>query len=92
MIESRLTTKGQTTIPAEIRGFLKIGPGDRIRYVFVEDKVELIPRNRPSTSLFGQLESFAIPHTTLEDYKEAASQAFADEKGDCCRLKGGKAT
>jgi AbrB family looped-hinge helix DNA binding protein len=89
-IESRLTAKGQTTIPVAIRDFLKIGPGDRIQYVFVEGGVEIVPRNRPSANLFGRLESFAIPGTTLEDYKEAVSRTFAEDKSDD-QGKGGKA-
>ncbi len=30
---SKITSKGQTTLPAEIRNDLGVGPGDRVEYV-----------------------------------------------------------
>ena len=67
-VDSKVTAKGQTTIPLEIREFLKIGPGDRIRFVIIDGRVEIIPRNRPASDLFGMLAQYGIPGTTLEDY------------------------
>ncbi len=34
---AKLTSKGQTTIPAEIRAELGVGPGDRVEYVKLPD-------------------------------------------------------
>jgi len=34
---SKITAKGQTTIPAEIRADLGVGPGDRLEYVKLPD-------------------------------------------------------
>ena len=46
MAESKLTSKGQTTIPIEIRRKLKLKPGDRIElHVQPDGKVVLIPLN-----------------------------------------------
>ena len=36
-IVSRITTKGQTTIPAEIRANLGVGPGDSLEYLTLPD-------------------------------------------------------
>lgn len=76
-IESKLTAKCQTTIPVEIRDLLKIGPGDRISYVIVDGEVQIIPRNRPASALFGRLAAHAIPNTTLQDYKDAIGAAMS---------------
>lgn len=77
-VDSKVTAKGQTTIPLEIREFLKIGPGDRIRFVIIDGRVEIIPRNRPASDLFGMLAQYGIPGTTLEDYDQALDMAFAE--------------
>ena len=36
-IISTITSKGQTTVPAEIRAELGLAPGDRLRYVRQQD-------------------------------------------------------
>lgn len=75
--ESRITAKGQTTIPVEVRERLQIGPGDTIQFVLVDGHYEIIPRNRPADSLFGRLQDYAIPNTSVEDYRNAVGEYFA---------------
>jgi len=77
--ESRITAKGQTTIPIEVRERLQIGPGDTIQFVLVDGNYEIIPRNRPATSLFGRLQEYAIPDTSLKDYRDAVEDYFSRE-------------
>ena len=79
-LESKLTVKSQTTIPLEVREHLGIGPGDHVRYVMIGDRVELVPRNRPASSIFGLLADFGIPDTSLDDYKDAVADAVADRE------------
>lgn len=43
MYESTLTSKGQTTLPSEIRRRLGLKPGDKIRYVVLDGEVRLLP-------------------------------------------------
>jgi antitoxin PrlF len=43
MQQSVVTSKGQTTIPKEIREFLKLKPNDRLFYLVEEGKVILKP-------------------------------------------------
>ena len=44
MIESAVTSKGQTTLPRTIREALGVGPGDRARYViFDSNEVRILP-------------------------------------------------
>lgn len=80
--ESRITAKGQTTIPIEVREYLGIGAGDTIQFVLVDGHYEIIPRNRPAASLFGRLHDFAVPNTSLQDYRDAVADHFAREDGD----------
>ena len=38
---SKLTSKGQATIPSAVRERLKVGPGDRIAFTITDDRVEI---------------------------------------------------
>ena len=42
--QSKVTSKGQTTIPQEVREYLELKPGDRINYVLDNGLVRLIPQ------------------------------------------------
>jgi len=47
-----LTSKGQTTIPKDVRDYLGLRPGDRIEFVLTEDKSVLLkPATRAVTDL-----------------------------------------
>ncbi len=44
MIQSAITSKGQTTLPKPIREALGVKPGDRVRYAILENnEVRIIP-------------------------------------------------
>jgi len=68
---STVTSKGQTTIPGEIRRLLKLKPGDRIAFVVEADgKVVLVPATVP----VGKLEGLLAPaprRVPLEDMEAA---------------------
>ena len=56
MAVSTITSKGQTTIPGEIRRHLKLKPGDRIEFVVEADgKVVLMPATVDVRELKGSL-------------------------------------
>lgn len=77
-IESKLTSKCQTTIPIEIREFLKIGPGDRIGYEIVDGKVVLVPRNLRAADMFGILYNPDQKPVTIEEMNEAIGEAIIE--------------
>jgi antitoxin PrlF len=53
---SILTSKGQTTIPKDVRQHLGLRPGDRIEFVLQEDNTVLLkPATRAVTDLKGFL-------------------------------------
>lgn len=82
-IEAKITSKGQTTIPVEIRERLGLQTGDRVVFIEMEQGFLIVPRNRPAGTLFGSLSEFAIPGTTLEDYDRAIGEGVSDHvEGD----------
>lgn len=54
MIESGITSKGQTTLPKAVREALSVQSGDRVRYIIQDGEVRIMPV-RPIGRLFGML-------------------------------------
>ncbi len=73
MQESVITTKGQTTLPKEIRSALDIKPGDRLRYVIQGDQVRLL-KARPSADLLGLLKGKVGKPLSLENMDEIIAE------------------
>ena len=69
MFESKITAKGQTTLPKPVREVLSAQAGDRVRYVIQGGEVRIIPV-RPIGRLFGVLRHDG-PAVTLEDMERA---------------------
>ena len=69
MFESKITAKGQTTLPKPVREALSAQAGDRVRYVIQDGEVRIIPV-RPIGRLFGVLR-YDGPAVTLEDMERA---------------------
>ncbi|WP_417408355.1 AbrB/MazE/SpoVT family DNA-binding domain-containing protein [Hoeflea sp.] len=80
-IESKLTTKGQTTIPLEVREFLKVGAGDRLGYEFVDGKVMLVPKNRSALDFAGALHVPDRAPVSVESMNEALDEGIAERFG-----------
>ena len=77
MIESALTSKGQTTLPKAVREALGVSYGDRVRYVIMDNgEVRLLPVRRLS-GLFGVL-AYDGPSVTLEDMDRAIAEGASD--------------
>ena len=77
MIESAITSKGQTTLPKPVRKALGVVPGDRVRYViFDNNEVRMIPV-RPLSQLFGVLKHKGSP-VTLDDMDRAIADGAKD--------------
>ena len=66
-IQSTITSKGQTTIPSEVRQALGLKPGDKLRYRIGEDgRVTLMP-SLPASSASGMLHRPGSPAKSLEE-------------------------
>lgn len=75
---SRLTSKGQTTIPAEVRDYLGLKPGDRIIYAMKDGKVEMRAKNLRAVDLIGILGPPPAGPKTLEEIEEGIATAAAE--------------
>lgn len=73
-----MTSKGQTTVPAEIRELLKLKPGDRIRYVVRNGEVTLKAKNKRLVDLAGVLHRPGMPTMAIEDMNEIIGDAVVD--------------
>jgi len=77
MSEAKMTSKGQITLPKEIRLKLKLRQGDRVRFVVDEDgSVRLMPAKRDISSLIGILPP-PKRRMSIEEIDEALSLAVA---------------
>jgi AbrB family looped-hinge helix DNA binding protein len=61
MHQSVITKKGQTTIPKEIRAFLKLGPNDKLFYIIEGEKVVLKPLRGDILELRGSVPAKEMP-------------------------------
>jgi len=72
MTTSTITSKGQTTIPKEVRDRLGLHPGDKIDFVFdVDGQLVIKPRTVHVRELFGILKRKDGRIATLEDMEQA---------------------
>ena len=84
MASTRITSKGQITVPAEVRKRLNLKPGDRP--VFREDDGKFYIESATAwvDRTAGMLAHLAEgkPPATIEEMKEAAAAGRADEPFD----------
>ena len=77
MIESSVTSKGQTTLPKVVRESLGLSPGDKVRYVICGQEVRILPV-RPIGRLFGVLK-YQGPVVSVDEMEQAVARgASAD--------------
>ena len=77
-IQSTITSKGQTTIPSEVRQALGLKPGDKLRYRIGEDGTVVLVPARSIKSLAGMLWYPGIRPLTLNDMDEAIAEGAAE--------------
>jgi len=65
--ESKITSKGQITIPKEVRARLNIRPGDRVRFFFDELGYLKLAPTVPTASLAGSVRSRLGRPATLDE-------------------------
>jgi AbrB family looped-hinge helix DNA binding protein len=74
MASSTLTTKGQITIPAEIRAELNLQPGDRIDFVKMGDRdIRIFAKNGSVKRLKGMFGQFPRS-VSIEEMNEAIAE------------------
>ncbi|WP_394155093.1 AbrB/MazE/SpoVT family DNA-binding domain-containing protein [Loktanella salsilacus] len=79
MQESTLTSKGQTTLPRDVRQALSLQAGDRVRYLILDGGEVRIMRSRPAASLAGILRRDAAEPVTLQAMDDAIAAGACDK-------------
>lgn len=70
--KATITSKGQVTIPKDIRDILKIGPGDQVDFIVSDEgEVLLSPRTCDFRTLKGMFYKKGRKAATLEDMDKA---------------------
>jgi antitoxin PrlF len=80
MAAATLTSKGQITIPVEVRQALGLDTGDRLEFVEVEPgRFEIVPATRPVTALKGMFGK-ARRTVSIEEMNAAIAKRGASAK------------
>ncbi len=78
MPSSTVSSKGQVTIPKEVREALRVDTGDRVLFIVRENGVvELRPETVDLLDLVGILEPPDGRHVTIEEMNEGIGRAVA---------------
>lgn len=81
MATALITSKGQTTIPKEIRDYLHVQPGDRVDFIVKEDgTVVLEPATLDINDLEGALHRPGMKAVSDEEMKAAVRKRFEAKK------------
>ena len=79
MLESTLTSKGQTTLPKAVREALGLKSGDRLRYFISGDTVRLV-RPKSLIEMSGCLAGrYAGPPVSIEEMDEGVARHLAEK-------------
>jgi antitoxin PrlF len=79
MATAAITSKGQITIPAEVRKKLGLKPGDRVRFVEgANGEYILKPKTKSIMDLAG-IAHYTGPPVTIEEMNETIAQGWAGE-------------
>jgi AbrB family looped-hinge helix DNA binding protein len=79
MSEATMTSKGQITVPKDIRLKLGLRPGDRIRFLLEADgRVRLMPAKRDISELVGILPK-PKRALSIEEMDDAIGRAVAEK-------------
>ncbi|MBW4631270.1 MAG: type II toxin-antitoxin system PrlF family antitoxin [Iphinoe sp. HA4291-MV1] len=78
MPTATITTKGQTTIPKEIREYLQLNPGDHIDFIIEEDgRVVIQPATIKVQELKGILHREGMKSVSVEEMNAAVTKRAA---------------
>ena len=76
-IVSAVTSKGQVTIPAEVRRHLGVQTPDRVAFVIEDEAVRIVPARVSLESLYGSVPP--LPGRETSDFDDQIEEAMAEE-------------
>ncbi len=74
-----MTSKGQTTVPAEVRDLLSLKSGDRLRYIVRNGDVVLKAKNKKAVDLAGILTRQGNEPLGIDDIDDIVSDAVIEQ-------------
>lgn len=80
MPTSKLTSKGQITVPQAVRQALGLEAGDKVDFVQVEGGYKLVPLRKDVRALKGRFAGRIERPVSLEEMDEAIAEAAAAER------------
>jgi AbrB family looped-hinge helix DNA binding protein len=86
---AKVTSKGQITIPAEVRRELGVGPGDRVAFVCENGRIRVERAKSWVEETAGIFKDAAIhPPPSAEALRRMAADAIAEEVAERMRRSG----
>ena len=80
MSTATVTSKGQITLPKEVRDHLHLAEGDRVEFVIQpQGDVQIQPLKGSVQKLFGMLHRPGMPTTSLEEMDRGLIEALAED-------------
>lgn len=76
MVLATMTSKGQTTIPKEIRDYLNLRTGDEIAFYIQDGNVLIKPMTGDVSELRGSLKRYASRPISVEEMNKAVQRRF----------------
>jgi antitoxin PrlF len=73
-----MTSKGQTTVPVEIRDILNLKAGDKIRYIHRNGEVILRAKNKRAIDMVGKFRDPNRSTISVKEMDDAVSDAIVD--------------
>jgi AbrB family looped-hinge helix DNA binding protein len=81
MPTSTVTSKGQITLPRDIRRALGLDAGDKVDFVKVEGGFKLVPLRKDIRALKGRFAGRSKRPVTIEEMDDAIAQSAAESSG-----------
>ena len=78
MPTSTVTTKGQITLPRDVRQALGLDAGDKVDFVEVEGGFKLVPLRKDVRALKGRFAGRVEQPVTIDEMEDAIAQAAAE--------------
>ncbi len=81
MAAATLTSKGQITIPAQVRVALGVQPGDRLEFVELEKgRFVIMPATRSLKELKGMFQGRRKKPVSIEEMNEAIARSASESR------------
>lgn len=79
MSVATLTSKGQLTVPKNVRDELNLKEGDKVEFVKIDGRFVLRPRNHSAMALAGILHRPGMKALTIEEMEDGLTRALAED-------------